>query len=148
MKKISSDDITDIVKAFFVLPLVVCGIFFVIDLYSVIIGDASKFSIFPILAFLIFILFGAKATSKLVDEVYDDGDSLIVRRNKVEIKIPLGEILYFEDQTFSRPAKIKLVLLRECEFGSVVKFIPINSGSKFRSDFAKDLSQRILRSKK
>jgi len=60
----------------------------------------------------------------LVDEVWDDNDSLVVRNNGREVRIDLLYIININHSICSRPEYVKLTLREPCVFGSTIKFLP------------------------
>ncbi len=60
----------------------------------------------------------------LVDEVWDDGDSLVIRNNGREARIDLLNIININHTTFTNPPRVSLTLRAPCEFGRIVKFSP------------------------
>ena len=60
----------------------------------------------------------------LVDEVWDDGDSLIVKNKRREARIELLNIININHTKFTNPESITLTLRTPCEFGKIVKFSP------------------------
>jgi len=60
----------------------------------------------------------------LVDEVWDDGDSLVVKNKNKELRIPLGNIRDIRYSPLSRPSRVTLSLREKCEFGYEVTFMP------------------------
>jgi hypothetical protein len=80
--------------------------------------------------FVLFLILGAVVwavsyamTYNLVDEVLDDGDSLLVRFRGEEERIPFSNI---DDVTQwnARPPRITLRLATPCKFGERVSFMP------------------------
>lgn len=60
----------------------------------------------------------------LVDEVWDDGDSLVVRNKGIEARIDLLNIINVNHSSFTNPPSVSLTLREPCEFGRIVKFSP------------------------
>ena len=60
----------------------------------------------------------------LVDEVWDDGDSLVVKNKGREARIDLRNIININHTTFTNPPSVSLTLRAPCEFGRIVKFSP------------------------
>jgi hypothetical protein len=60
----------------------------------------------------------------LVDEVWDDGDSLVVRNNGREARVDLLNIININHSIFTNPPRVSLTLRAPCEFGRIVKFSP------------------------
>jgi hypothetical protein len=87
---------------------------------------------------------------KLADEVYDCGDSLLVRRGGVEQTVPLAEITNVALALFSRPPRITLQLAKPGKFGRSIVFTPPTSpGLEMfgRNPIADDLVARVQRAR-
>lgn len=101
------------------------GLFFFGSLAAAI-KDGSGFdlSIFPLgmgaFGFIIMKIF----VWNLVDEVWDDGDSLVVRNKGREARIDLLNIINISHTFFTNPPSVSLTLRARCEFGQIVKFSP------------------------
>ena len=63
----------------------------------------------------------------LVDEVYDCGDSLLIKNGGREEMIPLSNIMNVSAITLMNPQRITLRLVRPGKFGSEVSFSPATS---------------------
>jgi hypothetical protein len=61
---------------------------------------------------------------KLVDEVCDEGDALLVRKGSVVARITLSDIASIEEKRFVRPPRILLELKQPGSLGVSVSFIP------------------------
>lgn len=86
----------------------------------------------------------------LVDEVWDDGDALIVKNKRQEERIPLKGIVNVSDSTLMNPPRITLTLRQPCRFGSEITFSPIAKffGFLSRNPVAIELIERIDRTRK
>ena len=60
----------------------------------------------------------------LVDIVYDDGDSLVVRNKNIEDRIPLSNIMNISHMSLSGPPRITLTLRENSKFGKEITFAP------------------------
>jgi hypothetical protein len=60
----------------------------------------------------------------LVDEVWDDGESLVVKNKGREARIDLLNIININHSSFTNPPSVSLTLRAPCEFGRIVKFSP------------------------
>jgi hypothetical protein len=86
----------------------------------------------------------------LADEVYDCGDSLLVRRGGIEESVPLAGITEVALALFSRPPRITLKLARPGKFGSSIVFTPPTSpGLELfgRNPIAEDLKAKVQRAR-
>jgi hypothetical protein len=63
----------------------------------------------------------------LADEVYDCGDSLLVRRGGLEESVPLADVTQVALALFSRPPRITLKLAKPGKFGRSIVFTPPTS---------------------
>lgn len=61
----------------------------------------------------------------LADEVYDQGDSLLVRKDGQEETIPLSNIINVNQSTMINPPRVTLRLVTPCRWGDEVVFSPI-----------------------
>jgi hypothetical protein len=61
----------------------------------------------------------------LVDEVYDCGDSLLIRNKGKEDRIALSNIMNVSASTYMNPPRVSLRLVTPSKFGSEVAFSPI-----------------------
>jgi hypothetical protein len=105
----------------------------------------------PILALAFgFILF-KKLVWDLVDEVYDCGDSLLVRNGRVEERVPLSNIMNVSASTMTNPPRVTLRLATPGKFGDEIAFAPIKPISLnlfARNKIADDLIVRVDRARK
>ena len=60
----------------------------------------------------------------LMDEVYIDGDDLLVRNGGDEDRFPITNIVNVDDTQFVNPERITLTLRRACRFGGELVFTP------------------------
>jgi hypothetical protein len=60
----------------------------------------------------------------LMDEVYDCGDSLLVKNRGVEIRVPISSIINVSFATNSNPQRITLKLAKPGNFGQEIAFSP------------------------
>lgn len=61
----------------------------------------------------------------LADEVYDCGDSLLIRNRSKEDTIALSNIMNVSASTYMNPPRVTLRLVTPSKFGSEVAFSPI-----------------------
>ena len=101
------------------------GLFFFGSLVAVI-RDGSGFGFLLVLlgvgtfGFIIMKIF----VWDLVDEVWDDGNSLVVKNKGREARIDLLNIININHTSFANPPSVSLTLRSPCEFGRIVKFSP------------------------
>jgi hypothetical protein len=80
----------------------------------------------------------------LVDEVWDEGEALLIRNSGEEERIPLTNIINVSDATFTNPARITLTLRHPCRFGKDVTFSPSTRLTPFtRHPIATELIDRV-----
>lgn len=60
----------------------------------------------------------------LVDEVWDDGDCLIIRNKGQDERINLLDIVKVTNSVFTNPPRITLTLREPCAFGKTITFWP------------------------
>jgi hypothetical protein len=86
----------------------------------------------------------------LADEVYDCGDSLLVRRGGIEESVPISGIEEVALALFSRPPRITLRLATPGKFGDAIVFTPPTSpGQEIfgRNPIAEDLKAKVQRAR-
>jgi hypothetical protein len=117
-------------------------------------GANNEFSIAFLIGPLVMAVFGyffmKRLVFDLVDEVWDEGDALIVKNKRQEERIPLKDIINVSDTTLMNPPRITLTLRQPCRFGKEVTFSPVAKlfGFFSRNPVAIDLIERIDRSRK
>jgi hypothetical protein len=90
---------------------------------------------FFILKFLVF---------DLLDEVWDEGEALLLRNDGQEDRIPLTNIINVSHATFTNPPRITLTLRHPCRFGKDVTFSPLARLNPFSKDpIAVELIERV-----
>jgi hypothetical protein len=99
---------------------------------------------------LVMAVFGFFLMKKLVwdlaDEVYDCGDSLLVKNRDVEEDIPLSNVMNVSVSMYMNPSRITLRLVTPGKFGSDVSFSPIRTFSLnpfAKNQVAEDLIVRV-----
>jgi hypothetical protein len=60
----------------------------------------------------------------LVDEAWDDGDSLLLRNGNLEARVPLSNISNVNYSVATNPPKVTLSLREPCALGKEVSFMP------------------------
>ncbi|HUD87718.1 MAG TPA: hypothetical protein VMR17_14800 [Xanthobacteraceae bacterium] len=85
---------------------------------------ADLLQFLPVIAIIIFL--GYRSVKMRVfdaaDEVWDDGDSLIVKNNGQEQRIPLTDIRNVSYSTLDNPTQVTVWLRRPMAFGDKVRF--------------------------
>lgn len=85
------------------------------------------------------------ATMGMVDEVWDLGDHLLVRKGGTQARIDLANILKAEASVNSSPERVTVFLVQPCVFGRQVAFRPAGCPRRFpglRHPLAEELMQR------
>jgi hypothetical protein len=109
----------------------------------------SPASLLPVLiAPAIMIVFGYVIMKKLVfdlaDEVWDDGDSLVVKNNGQEQRIALSDIKNVSYSPFVNPPRVTLSLRRPTVFGDEITFsAPVRLVPFSKSPVITDLIERV-----
>jgi len=62
----------------------------------------------------------------LADEVWIDGDDIVVRNDGQEACFPITNIIHVENSRFMNPERITLTLKEPCAFGSEIVFSPLS----------------------
>jgi hypothetical protein len=146
VKKISSR-VTVFHKRIF--PLLWFG-FLAFFLVALVFNGAMQKAPMIVLAPLVMAVFGYVLMKKLVwnlaDEVYDGGDSLLVRIRGEEEMIPLSNIMNVSASPSANPQTITLRLVTPGKFGSDVAFSPVTGWTLnpfARNPVADDLIVRV-----
>jgi hypothetical protein len=80
----------------------------------------------------------------LVDEVYLDGNDVIVRNAGEEDRFPFSNVINVQASEMTNPERITLNLKQPCQFGDEIKFMPPSRWFKFgRHPLAVELIDRI-----
>jgi hypothetical protein len=106
-------------------------------------GLPVGFLIMPIImaAFGYFIM--KKLVFDLADEVFDDGDALIVRFGSEQERIPLSQIMNISYSYMTNPSRITLTLRAPGRFGKEITFSPPQTFLPFvKSPIVADLIER------
>lgn len=70
----------------------------------------------------------------LMDEVFDAGDSLIVRNKGRDIRVELKNIKNVSYQVMSNPQRVTLSLRKKTDFGQEISFTPVTSLWAFKKN--------------
>lgn len=81
---------------------------------------------------------------ELVDEVWDDGDSLVIKKKSIDETVLLKSVVNVNDLTSVNQPMVTLLLRDPCRFGREVSFVP-QGGVKLgrRNPIATELIERI-----
>jgi hypothetical protein len=112
-----------------VFPIFWCGILILVVAVPVFKAGQSgnypplvPFLIAPIIMLFVGLSFMKKFVFDLVDEVWDDGDTLLVKNRDQEERIKLADIKNVSSSQLSSPPRITLSLRRPSLFGDQVTF--------------------------
>jgi hypothetical protein len=90
---------------------------------------------FPVIVPLVMIAFGyflmQKLVFDLVDEVWDDGDALVVKNRGQEQRIALADIKNVNYSPFVSPPRVTLSLRRPTVFGEQITFCAPTASRRF-----------------
>jgi hypothetical protein len=149
MKKISSDK-TRMHKVVF--PLLMLGItaLMMFILVGIMIRDREPG--IPLIGFML--LAGVYVYSEarkrfvgLADEVWDDGDELLVRNRGMETRIAISNIRKLKYGGFGNSHFVVLTLREPCRFGDRIRFVPPRKLLQFfKNPMIVDLARRIRNS--
>jgi len=149
MKQLSSDT-TGFHKK--VAPAIWFGVLALFGLFAIF-GDRPQPFALVVLAFMAVLgLFTLKKVAwDLVDEVWDQGDALVVRKGGRECLIPLTNVMTISAPRMMNPPRITLRLVDPCPFGNEVSFFPkqqsgLNPFAK--NEIAEDLIVRVDRARR
>jgi hypothetical protein len=109
-------------------------------------GQSPSFSV--LIVPIIMAVFGYSLMKKLVfnlvDEVWEDGDALVVKNRGQEQRIAFGEIKNVNYSTMSSPPRVVLSLRRPTVFGDQIAFCaPVRFMSFATNPLIDDLIERI-----
>jgi hypothetical protein len=134
----------------FIFPLIWFGFIIVFLIVAVVVPTRSGQAL-PIPALIVPIIMGVigyslmkKMIFNLADEVWDDGNALVVKKSGQEERIALSDIKNVNYSTMTSPPRVVLSLRRPSVFGDQVafcapiRFIPFSS-----SPLIDDLIERI-----
>jgi len=104
----------------------------------------APFFIVPVIMAIFGYFLFKKLVFDLVDEVWDDGDTLVVKNRGQEVRIALSEIMNVSYSMFVNPARVTLLLRRPSVFGREISFSPPARFSPFsKSPIIDELIDRI-----
>ena len=125
MKKISSRFTVFHKRLFPVLWFGFLAVFVAIGIFGGALEMPLLFLFFPLLMALIGFILMKKFVWDLADEVYDDGEFLLVRNRSEEDRIALSNVMNVNATTYMNPSRITLRLVTPCKFGTEISFSPI-----------------------
>lgn len=140
MKRLSSKTIYLYKIVFPVFWFGILGCFALIALFGI-----SKCNDFDVIAFvmpiiipLVMAAFGYFVMKKfvfdLINEVYDEGSSLLFKNGKKEVRVNLHEIKNVSYSAMVSPPRVTINLRRKTEFGDELSFVPPISFIPFKKN--------------
>jgi hypothetical protein len=85
-------------------------------------ASLTPFLFFPVIMAIVGFFVMKKLVFDLVDEVWDDGDALVVKNDGQEQRIPLGDIKNVSYSAYMNPPRVTLLLRRTTVFGDQINF--------------------------
>ena len=146
MKKISSDRTGFYKKGFPAIWFGGLAIFVGVNLFMGGPGPDIFMWVIPIFMAIVGVQFFRNLIWDLVDEVYDCGDSILVRNRGQEEMIPFSNIMNVNATTQVNPPRITLRLAVPGQFGPEITFSPVKRFSLnlfARDELADDLIARV-----
>ena len=104
----------------------------------------------PILALVIGFVVMRKLVWDLADEVLDGGDYLVVKKGRIEERVPLSNIMNVSATTMVNPPRIELRLVDPGRLGDRIAFSPVKNATLnpfARNAVAEDLIVRVDRAR-
>jgi hypothetical protein len=144
MRRISSKLTWWLKKAFPVFWFGFTGLFIFVGGFEVILQQAPAFLLLPpfVLAAFGYVMM-RWLVFPLADEVWIDGDDIVVRNNGYEDRFPITNIINVENSRFMNPERITLTLKEPCALGSEIVFSPLERLLKItRHPLAEELIRR------
>jgi hypothetical protein len=124
-----------------------CVAFFILPLLGIPISGRSPpgpFFIFPVVMFAVGFLIMRKLIFDLADQVWDDGDSLLVRNRGEELRVALADIKNVNYTPFVSPPRVVLSLRQTTAFGDQIAFCaPVRLVPFASSPVIADLINRV-----
>ena len=122
------------------------ALFVVVGTYSMM--KKGDFHIFFFLVPIVMTVFGyfimKKLVLDLVDEAWDVGDAIIVKKRNEEVRIPLAEIMNISYSYVTNPARVTLTLRHPSRLGTEITFMPPTSLIPFKkSPIVAELIERV-----
>jgi hypothetical protein len=115
-------------------------------------ADGPSQSIFPLVLMPLFLtgvmfLLYRKLLRDLLDEVWLDGDWVVVKNRNEKIRVALSDVMNVNATTMTNPRRVTLMLRTDSRFGRNLTFIPASPRgfmSAFQPDpIATELIQRV-----
>jgi hypothetical protein len=112
-------------------------------------GTAIPFLVAPVFMMVIGSVLFRRLIFDLADEVWDDGDALVIRNAGTEERIALKNIINVGFSTMTNPERVTLTLREPCSLGKEVTFSPPRRFLTLsRSPIINDLIERVDQARK
>jgi len=101
---------------------------------------------FPVLMLCVVSLVFYVIFHGLVDEVWDDGDALVIKNKGQQIRVPLAEIINVSYSQLSNPPRVTLMLRNLTLLGREISFVPVRTyawGFFPKNEVMDELIQRV-----
>ena len=140
MRRISSR-LTSFYKKTF--PVIWCGAVMIVAVVAWVLVHAGKqgalmFLIFPLLMVVIGYALYRNLVADVVDEVWLEGDAVIVKNRDELAKIPLSDVTDVNASTMTNPRRITLTLRSDTRWGRRITFMPAVESASFTYSFKPD----------
>jgi hypothetical protein len=132
-----------------IFPVIWIGFLILIIVLPVILGQHKStpplpFFIMPLIVAIVGFFIMKKLVFDLVDEVWDDGDALVVKNRGREERIPLSNIKNVSYSPYINPPRVTLSLRNTTAFGEQISFgAPIRLVPFSTSPIINDLIERV-----
>jgi hypothetical protein len=94
--------------------------------------EAIPMMVVPVVMAIVGYILFRRLLSDLVDEVWDDGEDLIVKNAGLEGRVPLKGIINIGYSLLTNPERVTLTLRDAGPFGKEFTFMPLNRPLSFR----------------
>jgi hypothetical protein len=95
-------------------------------------GEAIPMLFMPVIMAVVGYTLFRRLLFDLVDEVWDDGDELVVRNGGVEERLPLRSVINIGYSIITNPERVTLTLRDAGPFGKEITFMPLSRPFSFR----------------
>jgi hypothetical protein len=149
-KKISSNATVFYKRVFPVLWFGFLAIFLLMSVFAIRAGGEAHFPflIVPVAMAGFGYLILRRFVFDLLDEVWDAGDHLVLKKGGLEDRVPLTNIMNVSSTVAINPPRVTLTLRQPCRFGREVTFSPPSTWVPMRqSPLVDELIERVDRAR-